>query len=187
MGPGGALVESAVPLSPRTRLTGRLSVDDRQYQVRVEVCHVRPGGPGIRGINDGRYVAGLQWIDSSAPIVEALAIDAAGASEERVEGDRRMSRRTTDASGWNLTLCVSTSAGVVDISTSGVLFSSKIPLDPGSTAVLKLRFGQDDFAGDIEVRRLESPAAGEWRMGAVFSSVNDKSLESLERLLAPKS
>jgi hypothetical protein len=52
---------------------------------------------------------------------------------------------------------------------------------------LKLRFGQDDFAGDIEVRRLESPAAGEWRMGAVFSSVNDKSLESLERLLAPKS
>jgi hypothetical protein len=151
--------------------------------VRVEVCHVRP----LPGEGEERYLAGLQWIDSSAPIVEALAVDVAGAPEERDAGDRRTSRRTPDVGGWNLTLCVSAAADVVDISTSGVLFSSKIPLDPGSTAVLKLRLGQDDFAGDIAVRRIVGPAAGEWRMGAAFSSVNDKSLESLERLLAPKS
>ena len=71
---------------------------------------------------------------------------------------------------------------LVDVSTTGVLFSSPVPLDVGERGELRVRFGEGSFAAQLEVRRTEvrkTPHLG-YRAGAVFVSLDDVSRLHLE-------
>jgi hypothetical protein len=85
-----------------------------------------------------------------------------------------------------LELSVSLTATVIDISASGLLFSARAPIEPGTAAELSMRFGDDDFAARLEVRRTFASDQGDWRMGAQFLTLDDSSRRSLDALLAPK-
>ena len=183
LGTGGALVESTLPLSPGVRVAGRLSAGREPCSVRAAVVHARTN-------EAGRHLFGLQWLEGAEPVTELIAtwsID--GESPFRQEPDptdRRRSRRVVTPAGVELELSVSLTATVIDISASGVLFSARAPIEPGTAAELSMRFGDDDFAGRVDVRRTFASEQGDWRMGAQFVGLDDSSRRSLEALLAPK-
>ena len=183
LGPGGALVESTLPLSPGVRVGGRLSAGREPYRIRAAVVHARTN-------EAGRHLFGLQWLEGASTVSEVLGThpmegDPLSGSEPD-EMDRRRSRRVAVPADVALELSVSLAATVIDISASGVLFSSRAPIEPGTAAELSMRFGDEDFTGRVEIRRTFASERGDWRMGAQFVALDDASRRSLDTLLAPK-
>jgi hypothetical protein len=80
---------------------------------------------------------------------------------------------------------LSLSVTISDVSASGVLFSSPMPLDSGVRGYLRMRLAGEDFQSAFEVRRSGEPAdaKGGWRMGVAFGSMDERSRQSLEGLL----
>ena len=69
LSPGGALVESMVPLPAGSRLSGRLLFQGSQREVKAEVRHTEEDGGG-RGT--GRYLIGLAWADGMNPVDDVV-------------------------------------------------------------------------------------------------------------------
>ena len=78
---------------------------------------------------------------------------------------------------------------LVDISAGGVLLSSSQKLNIGQRAKLRTRLGTDPFNVEIEVRRvadgsLEGNGRGRYRVGAVFTSLDEVATRSVSRFLS---
>jgi hypothetical protein len=98
--------------------------------------------------------------------------------------DRRLQPRWRTQEGVYCQLSVRTRVRVIDISGSGVLFGSDVPLPIGTDARLRSMIGNGSFAPAIEVRRVApSSAQRENALGAIFTSMDDLSRRSLENFL----
>ncbi len=86
-----------------------------------------------------------------------------------------------------VTLPVSATVQLLDISETGVLLSSTQPLDVGRRAQLRLRVGAEPISVMVEVRRLApAPRPGytsPYRMGAEFVNLDEDSRRKIEAFL----
>jgi hypothetical protein len=187
LGLGGALVDSTLPLSPGTQVSGRLSAGRELSRVRADVVHAAPTGRG-------RQLFGLSWIDIPSSIEDVIGAlvpeaednDLTANLPEPLETDRRHTRRYPADGEASLELAVTLPAAVIDISASGALVSTNSPLEPGSTAQLNMRLGDHDFTSRIEIRRAFPTEAGDWRLGVHFVALDEANRRSLDTLLTPK-
>jgi len=176
---GGALVESAVPLAAGSRLSGRLTLQGSQRDVKAEVRHAQEDDAGSGA---GRYLVGLAWADGTHPIDDVLAAGAGWLQTLPGEMERRHWPRVPLADGAEMNRPEWSTVTVLDISASGVLFLAPERMAVGAKGQLRLRLGDNGFVGDIEVRRSDrhqTPSGG-YRVGAAFTSLADGSRASLE-------
>ena len=102
--------------------------------------------------------------------------------------ERRRSPRTAITSGDrpDLSLSVSTTVQLVDISQSGVLLSSSQKLDVGQRAQLRTRVGPEPLTVQVEVRRVANGGRaghGSYRLGAEFVALDEDNQRKIERFL----
>ena len=134
------------------------------------------------------YGCGVQWEDIPLAIDE-LAERLPPAGQGREKGiERRASPRLLTAGRANLEFMVASSVRVVDISGSGALIGSAIPLPVGTKGSIRLRLGESDFSGDVAVRRVagHDGTKAAWRMGVTFGALDERSSQSLWQLLGRK-
>jgi hypothetical protein len=184
LGSGGALVEGPLPLTPGTPVSGRLSVGTEQCRLRAHVIHAATAVPG-------RCRLGLQLLDESGPIADLIGALHSRSDDATIvvgleERDRRRSVRILSPGASEVELSISVMTTVIDLSAAGVLLSSRVPLEPGVSAQLTMRLGNEDFSGGIEVRRMAATGSGDCHVGAAFLALDESSRRSLESLLAPK-
>ena len=178
LGPGGALVESAVPLTPGTRVSGRLSLLGSQRDIKAEVRHTNEDGSKA----ERRYLVGLAWSDGAGPVDDALGLLPVTPRTVPGELERRQSPRAVVADSTEMNRPEWSTVKVLDISISGVLFLAPHRMVAGQTGQLKLRLGENSFVGEIEVRRSDrhQVPSGGYRVAATFTSLADGSRASLE-------
>jgi hypothetical protein len=85
-----------------------------------------------------------------------------------------------------LTLPVSATVQLLDISETGVLIASSQPLDVGRRAQLRTRIGAEPLTVLVEIRRvLTSPRHGPnaFRLGAEFVNLDEESLRKIAGFL----
>ena len=180
LGTGGALVDTATPLAPGSRLTGRLSFRGRGREVRGEVRHITT----LPDRNEGmRYLVGVEW-DSSTRLDDLLQAEPLRLSpgSPRQGPERRASVRLTPGNDVEIGQPTWSTVELLDISTAGVLFSSPVAVEIGERGELRVRLGERSFAAQIEVRRSDErkAAQGAYRLGASFVSLDENSRLHLE-------
>jgi hypothetical protein len=179
LGVGGALLDTSTPLLPGSRIGGRLSLRGRVREIRGEVRHITT----IVGRDATRYLVGVQWHTAlSVADLESLETLRPVAPSVAHVPERRASLRFLAGTDAELDQPTWSTVNLVDVSTTGVLFSSPVPLDVGERGELRVRFGEGSFAAQLEVRRTEvrkTPHLG-YRAGAVFVSLDDVSRLHLE-------
>ncbi len=99
---------------------------------------------------------------------------------------RRAPRVAIDREVPELTLPVSATVQLLDISESGVLLASSQPLDIGRRAQLRTRIGAEPITVLVEVKRVlpsqrHGPAA--YRLGAEFVNLDEDSRRKIEGFL----
>jgi c-di-GMP-binding flagellar brake protein YcgR len=99
---------------------------------------------------------------------------------------RRGARVAVDRDVPELTLPVSATVQLLDISESGVLLASSQPLDVGRRAQLRTRIGAEPLTVLVEIRRVlpsqrHGPAA--YRLGAEFVNLDEESRRKIEGFL----
>jgi hypothetical protein len=179
LSPGGALVESSIPLPPGTRLSGRLSFQGSQRDVKAEVRYTQEDGSGPGAT---RYLIGLAWADGTRPTDDVLAAGAVPLRALPDEKERREWPRLPVADGTEMNRPEWSTVRMLDISVSGVFFLAPERIAAGTKGQLRLRLGDNSFVGDIEIRRSDrhqTPSGG-YRLGATFTSLADGSRASLE-------
>ncbi len=74
---------------------------------------------------------------------------------------------------------------MVDISLSGALLAAELPVAAGASAQLRSALGAHPFCTDVQVRRTTGLPAGTPMsgIGAVFTTMDDRSRRSLEDFL----
>jgi len=179
LGVGGALLDTSTPLLPGSRIGGRLSLRGRVREIRGEVRHITT----IVGRDATRYLVGVQWHTplSTADLESLETLRPAAPSVVHIP-ERRANLRFVAGADAELDQPTWSTVNLVDVSTTGVLFSSPVPLDVGERGELRVRFGEGSFAAQLEVRRTEvrkTPHLG-YRAGAVFVSLDDVSRLHLE-------
>jgi c-di-GMP-binding flagellar brake protein YcgR len=102
--------------------------------------------------------------------------------------ERRRSPRVPLPAGDrpNLSLAVSTTVQLMDISQSGVLLSSSQKLDVGQRAQLRTRVGAEPLTVQVEVRRMANGGRmghGSFRLGAEFVALDEENQRKIERFL----
>ena len=179
---GGSLVESTCPLPLGMRISGTVSIGGQRVPVRGSVRRVAPWG----GSQPQAYALGIEWEDGSFPIEEVARDLPAREWPGHDEGtERRRWPRLVARGLADLEYGVSTSVAVLDISGSGALCSSPVPLPVGTRGELRLRLGGTDFQSEVVVCRAdteEEPRKG-WRLGARFGTLDEASRGSLNALL----
>jgi hypothetical protein len=178
LGTGGALIESPGPLSPGTRIAGRLLLMGSQRDVKADVRYALQDRKNAAA----RYLIGLAWADGTRPVDDVLSVMFPPHRSAPGETERRRSPRTSAATGTEVNRAEWVTVKVLDISISGVLFLSPQQAAVGQVGQLKLRLGGNSFAGDIEVRRVDrhQVSSGGFRIAAAFTSLADGSRVSLE-------
>jgi hypothetical protein len=181
LSPGGALVESGIPMRAGSRLTGRLLLQGSQRDVKAEVRHAQEEGNG-NGSAVARYLIGLAWADGTRPMDDVLAGSIVRPVEVSEDEERRQWPRVPPAEGTEMNRPEWSTVKVLDISVAGVMFLAPDRMMPGSKGQLRLRLGDSSFIADIEIRRSDrhqNPSGG-YRAGATFTSLADGSRVSLE-------
>lgn len=102
--------------------------------------------------------------------------------------ERRRSARAVIVSGdrSDLSLPVSTTVQLIDISQSGVLLSSSQKLDIGQRAQLRTRVGPEPLTVQVEVRRVANGGRtghGSYKLGAEFVALDEENQRKIERFL----
>lgn len=105
-------------------------------------------------------------------------------AEERTL-ERRRGPRAEGPSSAECLLEVRTRVRLVDISLTGTLMASEVPLPIGTRAHLRSNVGASSFTPAVQVRRVaDAPARGTGdRLGAMFTTMDDRSRRSLEEFL----
>jgi c-di-GMP-binding flagellar brake protein YcgR len=107
-------------------------------------------------------------------------------SDEFVE--RRRSPRASLQVGDRpvVSLAVSTTVQLMDISQSGVLLSSSQRLDVGQRAQLRTRMGPEPLTVQVEVRRIANGGRaghGSYKLGAEYVALDEENQRKIERFL----
>jgi PilZ domain len=180
VGAGGALIDSVIPLSPGSRISGRLTLTGQSRDVRAEVRHITT----LSDRSDGmRYWVGVQW-DPATRVADLLSVEQMRPvqSSPREGGERRTSPRFTPGADAEIGQPNWFTVELVDLSTTGVLFGSPTRLEMGDKGKLRVRLGDRSFSAEIEVRRSDprKTAHTTCRLGAQFVSLDEGSRLHLE-------
>ena len=103
--------------------------------------------------------------------------------------DRRREPRVPMTDGRTIGLPMALTVRLVDISAGGVLLSSSQRMNIGQRARLRTTLGTDPFNVEIEVKRvaeggLEGNGRGRYRVGAVFTALDDAASRSVTHFLS---
>lgn len=103
--------------------------------------------------------------------------------------ERRREPRVPMSDDQTIGLPMALTVRLVDISAGGVLLSSSQKMAIGQRARLHTTLGADPFNVEVEVRRLaagslESNGRGRYRIGAVFTTLDEASGRSVNRFLS---
>jgi hypothetical protein len=103
--------------------------------------------------------------------------------------ERRREPRVPMRDDQKVGLPMALSVRLVDISAAGVLLSSSQKMNVGQRARLRTTLGSDPFNAEIEVRRvaegtLDGNARGRFRVGAVFTSLDEAAKRSVNHFLS---
>ncbi len=103
--------------------------------------------------------------------------------------ERRREPRVPMNSDETVGLPAALTVRLVDISAGGVLLSSPQKMRVGQRAHLRTTLGADPFSVDLEVRRVagsgpEGAAHGNYRIGAVFTGLDEASSRSVHHFLS---
>lgn len=179
LGAGGALLDTTVPFLPGNRISGRLSLRGRMREIRGEVRHIAT----LVARDATRYLVGVQWSESlDAADLESMdqirpvqSIPAEGVERRAVVRFVAGSDAELGQPNWS-------TIKLIDVSTTGVLFSSTTPLEPGERGELRVRLGEGSFAAQVEVRRTDVRKApsSSYRAGAAFVSLDEANRLHLE-------
>lgn len=182
LGVGGALLDTTVPFAPGSRISGKLALRGRGRDVRGEVRHITT----IVAPDDARYLVGVQW-DPSARVADLLSTEPMKPVQTAMrEGtDRRGAVRLIAGRDTELGQPDWRTVELIDISRTGVLFSSPMPLDSGERGELRVRLEQGSFAAQVETRRsdLSKTPRTAYRVGAAFVSLDERSRLHLEEFI----
>jgi c-di-GMP-binding flagellar brake protein YcgR len=104
-------------------------------------------------------------------------------AEDRTR-ERRRSPRVEGPASAECLLEVRTRVRLVDISLTGTLMAAEVLLPIGTRAHLRSNLGVSSFTPAVQVRRVaDAPARGTGRVGAMFTTMDDRSRRSLEEFL----
>ena len=103
--------------------------------------------------------------------------------------ERRREPRVSMADNHQVGLPMALTVRLVDISAGGVLLSSSQKMRIGPRARLHTTLGTDPFNAEVEVRRvaeggMEGNGRGRYRIGAVFTALDDVSKRSVHHFLS---
>jgi PilZ domain len=176
---GGALIESLTPLVPGSRVNGRVMICGQMRDVRAVVRRVEA--------ESQRYNVAVEWGQALAETDTLLTSDAVPQRRDGAPNmvERRRTPRVAPSNRPEIQWPTWSTVELIDISTSGVFFTSPVPLGPGDKAQLRLRLGERSFTAEMEVRRAPSEAtrrAG-FPLAAVFTAVDDASRFTLDDFL----
>ena len=80
-------------------------------------------------------------------------------------------------------LHVRTRVRLVDLSASGALIASEVPLPVGATGQLRFALGGDAFCPSVQIHRRAGITNRELLLGSMFISMEDRSRRRLEEFL----
>jgi c-di-GMP-binding flagellar brake protein YcgR len=98
--------------------------------------------------------------------------------------ERRREPRVPMKDDERVGLPIGLTVRLVDISAGGILLLSPQKLRPGQKARLRTTLGADPFNVDLEVRRVSDAARGSYRIGAVFTGMDEASGRSARHFLS---
>jgi hypothetical protein len=181
LGAGGALIESATSLVPGTRVNGRVMICGQLRDVRAVVRRVEAGAP------QHRFHIAVEWgqaLEQTDTVLNAEVIGQRRESARDVE-DRRRTVRVAPPSPAEIQWPTWSTIELIDISTTGVLFSSPVALAPGDRGQLRLRLGERSFNAELEIRRghLHPSTRTGYRVGATFTVLDEGSRFTLDDFL----
>jgi len=185
IGPGGALLDSPVPLTLGSRLSGRLGIRGHGRNAEARVRHLTALSDRGGGIH---YLVGLQW-EQSTSVDDLVGTEPVKPAPGRPEGDeRRMAPRMPGGADAEIGQSTWATVDVIDISTNGVLVASPVPMEIGEKGKLKMRLGDANFVAELEVRRSEprKTPQGPHRVGAAFLQLDDTSRIHLEDFIGER-
>jgi hypothetical protein len=181
LGAGGALLESPTPLLPGSRVNGRVAICGQLRDVRAIVRRVESEG------TQQRYRVAIEW---GQPLSEndmlLTAHQVPGRRElPRPGADRRRVMRVAPPSPAEIQWPAWATINLLDISTTGVLFTSPIALAPGEKGHLRLRLGDRSFNAEVEIRRGTPDGArgASYKVGASFVTLDEVSRFTLDEFL----
>lgn len=184
VGTGGALITSSMAPELGSRLSGRLSMNGQFREIKAEVRHsgVRRARP-----DEDAHVIGIEWVETLEAVADLLQGDPVKPRRDglRVGPERRRTPRMMPRDGAEINRPTWTTVELVDISTSGVLFLAPDAIAIGEKGQLRMRLGNNGFAGQIEVRRVDrhTTTSKGYRIGAVFSALDEASRQTLEEFI----
>ena len=144
--------------------------------VRHVMARTSPGSAGF---------VGLEFLEALPDVIDSPLeqLDRVAATTT-MQAERRRFPRTENPDGVQVHLCEWMTVTMCDVSLSGAMFSSKVPVEPGIRAQFHTRIGERPFKMEIEVRRLDGgPAPLDFQIGASFISMDAESRQYLERFL----
>ncbi len=180
VGAGGALLEAPAPLLSGSRVNGRLTMAGQLREVRALVRRVDPDEA------QQRYRVAVEWAQALA---DTDALLASGTSSPRRDhspiADRRRSPRVAPRTTSEIEWPTWSTVALMDISTTGVLFTSPVALAVGEKGQIRMRLGDRTFNADVEVRRGQAQGTKHpgYRIGAAFSFLDEASRMALEDFL----
>ena len=103
--------------------------------------------------------------------------------------ERRHRPRLIPHDDVRLSLSVLLEVELIDLSTSGLMFSSEVELTIGHRLQVLTLLGGEPFSAWVDIRRAErqsplSPQARRCRYGAAFVAIEEKSQRNLQRFLS---
>jgi hypothetical protein len=181
LGAGGALIESTTSLVPGSRVNGRVMICGQLRDVRAIVRRVEPGGA------QQRFHIAVEWgqaLEETDPVLNAEVVGQRRESARNIQ-DRRRTIRVAPPTPSEIQWPMWSTIELIDISTTGVLFSSPVALAPGDRGQLRLRLGERSFNAELEIRRGQpntSTRTG-YRVGATFTALDEGSRFTLDDFL----
>jgi PilZ domain-containing protein len=97
--------------------------------------------------------------------------------------DRRRSPRVMLPADEECSLQLRTRVRLVDISASGALVETDVPLPVGASGQLRFALAGASYAPTVQIRRRAGSLSKDLNLGAVFTSMDDTSRRRLEEFL----
>jgi c-di-GMP-binding flagellar brake protein YcgR len=107
----------------------------------------------------------------------------AGQANVNEPQDRRRSPRVMLPQDEECDLQLRTRVRLLDISATGALVESEVPLPIGARAQLRFALAGAAFAPTVQIRRRAGSAARDLNLGTMFTSMDDTSRRRLEEFL----
>ena len=104
-------------------------------------------------------------------------------NDSKVLHDRRRSPRVVLPDDEECSVQLRTRVRLLDISASGALVESDVPLPVGATGQLRFALAGAAYAPTVQIRRKAGSPARDLNLGTVFTSMDESSRRRLEEFL----